>query len=374
MRWLLNVQQKWHDWLHDHSGVATIFTMLTIAILLGFAAMVVDVGHIVVARGELQNAADAAALAGARGYFPNAPPSGTPVPPDSISARAAAENYVNKNYADTQGLTIAPGDIHTGVWHWGNPGHFEETNVAYVHNTSTILAIQVTVRKDDTSNNPVSMTLARIFGVTEVNAQATAVAINEMPLGGTQKCGTSLFAVPKGCADNACASPNKEYVVHLRNDSDDNAGWASIIGSMSAERGKCLAQLIGTDCAVTLKKSCTTADCDPSIEVGGTIFTQNGVDSSIIQTLKDTLDKCTSCGKTLTLQVPVVEGECNSVKWNGTKKIVGVTTFTITQVDGPPVNTITGFIDCNTYTEVGPPAPPGAEFFGTVSLVPKLAQ
>ena len=47
-------------------GVVMIVFGLSIAILIGFLALVVDLGRTYVVRTELQNAADAAALAGAR--------------------------------------------------------------------------------------------------------------------------------------------------------------------------------------------------------------------------------------------------------------------------------------------------------------------
>ena len=46
-------------------GAMLITMSLFFITLIGFAAVAVDVGHLMVARNELQNAADAAALAGA---------------------------------------------------------------------------------------------------------------------------------------------------------------------------------------------------------------------------------------------------------------------------------------------------------------------
>ena len=46
-------------------GSMLVTASLFFIILIGFAALAVDVGHMMIARNELQNAADAAALAGA---------------------------------------------------------------------------------------------------------------------------------------------------------------------------------------------------------------------------------------------------------------------------------------------------------------------
>ena len=52
--------------IKDERGFALVFLGLTIVVFLGFAALAVDIGYLYAARNELQNAADAAALAGAR--------------------------------------------------------------------------------------------------------------------------------------------------------------------------------------------------------------------------------------------------------------------------------------------------------------------
>ena len=50
----------------DNKGSSAIIISLCITLLLGIAAFAIDIGYLCVARNELQNAADAGALAGAR--------------------------------------------------------------------------------------------------------------------------------------------------------------------------------------------------------------------------------------------------------------------------------------------------------------------
>ncbi len=52
--------------LSNQRGVTAIVVGITLAMLVGFGALAVDIGHLCVAHNELQNAADAGALAGAR--------------------------------------------------------------------------------------------------------------------------------------------------------------------------------------------------------------------------------------------------------------------------------------------------------------------
>lgn len=60
-------------------GAVIVFAALLLMVLLGFTALAVDIGHLAVVRNELQNAADAGALAGAGElYFTS---TGSPAPP-----------------------------------------------------------------------------------------------------------------------------------------------------------------------------------------------------------------------------------------------------------------------------------------------------
>ena len=53
-------------WVKRETGQSIILVAISIAMLCGVAALVVDVGMVSVSQGQLQNAADAAALAAAR--------------------------------------------------------------------------------------------------------------------------------------------------------------------------------------------------------------------------------------------------------------------------------------------------------------------
>ena len=71
--------------LHDQQGQTTAFVVLGIVALLGVAGLVIDVGHAYVVRSQLQNSANAAALA-ASGAVYNAQS-------DTVNATSEAEQY-----------------------------------------------------------------------------------------------------------------------------------------------------------------------------------------------------------------------------------------------------------------------------------------
>lgn len=72
-------------------GVVLIWFALFLPVLIGFIALAVDVSRLYLIRVELQNAADAAALAGTYKYADGA---------DSTAAKIKAENLATRNYAN----------------------------------------------------------------------------------------------------------------------------------------------------------------------------------------------------------------------------------------------------------------------------------
>ena len=68
--------------VREHKGATVVFVAIAMVMFLGFAALAVDLGYLYVVRGELQNAADAGALAGAQVLYVN---NGTAVNPERES-------------------------------------------------------------------------------------------------------------------------------------------------------------------------------------------------------------------------------------------------------------------------------------------------
>jgi hypothetical protein len=88
------------------SGSVAVWTVLWLAVLIAFLALVINVGHLMTARGELQNGVDAAALAGAlqlRGTAEELAP-----------ARAAATGYAAAHPTDRH--RVAANEIWFGAW------------------------------------------------------------------------------------------------------------------------------------------------------------------------------------------------------------------------------------------------------------------
>ena len=181
---------RWRRWLarsRDESGSVAVITAICLVFLVGFVALVVDVGHLYAVRSELQNAADAAALAGARALFPiNGYPDATLIPLTDppycdlavTSGRAAAASNQAGGVAN---LATAPADVQTGIWNWDAKSFTADAVPSY-----NINSVSATVRRDAVANQPVASWFAYILGVdsTPVNAlSVAAVGYVKQPIG-----------------------------------------------------------------------------------------------------------------------------------------------------------------------------------------------
>jgi hypothetical protein len=154
--------------------------------LVGMMAFSIDIGYIVVTQAELQNAADAAALAGAEKLqalyiqyysYPNQPnppqdpfTTATTNTGTSASPIYTAEQFSSYNKAGGVYITVPDQDVSLSYCSSGSapqapsyPGIFPNT-------------VTVTTRRDDVANGPLGLFFAPIFGVSQVNLTATASA------------------------------------------------------------------------------------------------------------------------------------------------------------------------------------------------------
>jgi Flp pilus assembly protein TadG len=172
---------------NNQQGVVAVIVAVCLVMLLGFIALSIDTSHLVVARNELQNAADAGALAGAGELYTddgqsvntNANQIGFDTAVANISDQVAVEvNWASGNVGDVQrghwsfGLGslprgFTPNDSTAPVALWG------VTTVELDENPNFINAVQVRSRRQ---NIPIASWFARIFGHDSFEGFAEAVA------------------------------------------------------------------------------------------------------------------------------------------------------------------------------------------------------
>jgi hypothetical protein len=186
--------------LKNQKGISVILVAVSIVALLGFTAFAIDFGHRHVVKNELQNAADAGALAGARqlyyedGSAVNAGQAPTAEQPDSanqVGKNAAVANIGQGVPVEVNWTTGNLGDVQRGHWSFGLTADLDKgfypndstlpTIIAGVSeqdldkNTDFINAVKVVARRQ-LSGTPVISFFARIFGFGDYELDAEAVA------------------------------------------------------------------------------------------------------------------------------------------------------------------------------------------------------
>jgi len=187
---------------HTERGAVTLLVALMIPVLLGIAALAVDVAYIQIVRNELQNDADAAALAGARHLR-----STTSAQPQWSVAEKMAQDAIALNSAD--GRMLLTGTVQSGYW---NPtqAHSSLQMLPMVPGSNDVPAVQVTLHKSHGLNDgEVPTFFARIWGMVSTPVTVTAIAGMSSP--GTIDPGGLFPLVASQCVYdtfwNSSASP-----------------------------------------------------------------------------------------------------------------------------------------------------------------------
>ncbi len=169
-------------------GAVAVWFALLLPILLGFAALAFDLTRLHLAKVELQNAADAAALAGARFLTP--PPNNS-IPYNWSAASDSAMAFAQHNYAN--GSKIQDANIDTG--YWNTQSHVFTVSTTISLNAFDVPAVRARLAISSTENNgPLRLFFAPILGIADPNVQASAIAVIYPSQGGT---GAFPFVVPK---------------------------------------------------------------------------------------------------------------------------------------------------------------------------------
>lgn len=150
-------------------GVVAVMVLAFLVTLLMFAALTVDVGAMYNTKGDLQRTADAAALAAAARLSQYE--DGSPVD----IARLVAKEFTEKNKVLGQYMTIDPGtDVVFGRANYDAPSN------EYTFTPTELMpdAVEVSVRHTaESPNGAVSLYFARVFGLTQTEMQASALAV-----------------------------------------------------------------------------------------------------------------------------------------------------------------------------------------------------
>ncbi|UCG04935.1 MAG: hypothetical protein JSV83_13495 [Desulfobacterales bacterium] len=180
-------KQRLCQLLNNQRGVSAVIIAICLIMLVGFIALAIDVGHLMVARNELQNAADAGALAGAGNLYLD---DGTAVNPNAnqFGYDAAIANLSERVPVEVNWPGENTGDVQRGHWSFGlgalPRGFYPNASLDTVDlwnatteeldaNLNFINAVRVRTRRHST---PIASYFARIFGFQSFQGSAEAVA------------------------------------------------------------------------------------------------------------------------------------------------------------------------------------------------------
>lgn len=137
----------------NQRGAVIIFVAAAMSAFIGFAALAIDVGFLMAARNELQNAADSAALAGASQLARGK---------DDNTIKQAAINAAGLNEASKNNIILNNGDIELGKWNWNS-----DSTDAFIKGATPFDAVKAKIE-----NHPVDL-----FFISDRELGAKAVAI-----------------------------------------------------------------------------------------------------------------------------------------------------------------------------------------------------
>ncbi len=344
-------------WREDN-GMVAVMVAAMLTVLVGMAGAAVDLGVVYTARGQLQNAADAAALAAADTILRY--DSDYTAQVDYDTAWATAQEIAGANQAVGVNLALLESDFVVGKWDpatgtWVATGGSDPAEVN---------AVQVTVRRDQRANSPVGTFFAGIVGVDRVELQATARAYVGYAGSVPQGAVALPIAVKAEALANEDGSPDCGRSLEFHSEPNENAEWTSFFDWPVNDP--------------TVREYACGCRPSPELKVGDQIFVTNGnLSNHTFQELAQRFQEegTDTDGDGLAdewmVVLPVVktgEGHCGC---SHTAEVVGFAYFQVTAVRPAPYKDVVGTLQCGM---VVPDSATGGEDFGARADHPKLIQ
>jgi Flp pilus assembly protein TadG len=361
----------------NEKGAVAIVVALLLTVFIGVAALAVDVGYMMVAKNELQNVADAAALAATRRlgaiYEPMVPSAVTTyicAGADETAVKLAATQVALSNKVAGSNAVIDSADVEIGNW--------TGATKTFVATPNQPDAVRVTAKRVGTSG--IGTFFATFFGRDKVPVWAEAVAA----LSGESTSGpgglpipigipTRWFTNPTFCGSRITFYPpcNKEPCTAA----DGCAGYTTFTDSPASASFIRNTIMPGIPSG-TYTSPATTAGVTKFNFTGGTLATlMNPPDYAFItlfNAMKGTGPSATDMDSdptTWTAKVVVYDAD-TCANPNKSLTVVGFTTIVITDVVGPPNPRVEGYVVCDNIDA----GRGGGGEYGTKSSIPGLVK
>ncbi|HJV65390.1 MAG TPA: TadG family pilus assembly protein [Geomonas sp.] len=333
-----------------------VLVALLMVVLLGLVGLVVDGGHLQVVRGELQNDADASALAGAVALFPSSGGSGGVLNPQWNDARKAANDFIAKNSSDSGKTPLRDGDVSVGYWNLAWTGDHEltpSTTLASDLTANDVPAVRVKVARADGSNGgEVPTFFMKVLG-TNSAAVSSKASVAMRGYAGSAPAGLLFPMALSSCMttqyfnQNPLPSPPTEIKIstpYLPGGAGCYTGqWTSFTTNSNSDK--------------TIQDYLKNPSTVPAISDGDKIFIQNGAEANLYNIASSYVGKdvimaiVDSLGKADTgSQMPVIGFATFHITGsdNQTKQITGYfvrfdTTLSGSSSGGTPSNLVAQF-------------------------------
>jgi hypothetical protein len=385
--------------MRDRKGATAVVVALCLVVLIGFVALAVDVGYMMTTRNELQNVADAAALAGARTlgrlYQCNGDLTDVTCPKpmpyenqltyvaDATAIKAAATDTALRNQAGgMSGITIDNAEIVIGNWDGTkqtSPKPIDcRSNPALSATLTSPDAVCVTARRDSSANGAINTFFAGILGINTVEVSAAATAAltgsSSMAPGGLPVAINKSWMSTLPCNSNLTFHPSSAGVC---------AAWHVYDGTTykqpSASKIRDMINAFAQNASPTpinpYNPPETIAGETQYDFTNGTLaslFTSTTIQNlfNVMRVLNDGKYDFDADAATWTTSVPIFDDITEGCNPNGDITIVGFATILITGVDPPPVTTIYATVKCDNVE----PGRGGGSYYGTKGAIPNLVQ
>ena len=307
-------------------------------------------------RAELQNAADAAALAGAGTLITWGEDYSVSAQPEVALAQAMAMAYQNTSQGIN--LELALEDITLGLWQ--EDAHaFDPDNIGASSDPNNLSACRVIVRRDLTINSPVPTIFLGILGIDTVNV--SAMSTGHLGWAGTVE--TGQVDLPIAVKEQALTGGGLicGEAIEFHSENDENGEWTSFFTYPSNDPN--------------VKKYVNGTHETPSLEVGDQINIINGNLSN--NTFDALADRFQSEGTDLDgdgtadwwkVLLPVIGDDGSGAT---TATVVGFATMIIHEVQTAPDKNIVATLQCGM---VVPGSKTGGGNFGSRAATPVLVE
>jgi hypothetical protein len=355
----MNPNHRTNTLLTNQRGVIAIIVALAGTVLLGMAALAVDIGYLNVAKNELQNIVDASALAGAgelsRQYLDE-----DFVAVDEGAIVTIAGNVANSNES---GFSI---QVQIGTWRTRVEGF-----IGTLGNRPN--AVRAIARRGSDGNSQIPTFFARIWSIVGLDAQADAVAA----LTGSKQVGPGELEIPVGISQQWFTGDFCDQNIQFYPTSGTTgcAGW-HVYEEWPANASKLRDDILGGMLDPPVTEPFTPPGLDLNTDpppafafTGGNLSTTlDNMTALYLQQCVVDLIKWPSGECVWSTEVVVYDEPCGENP-NQTVTIIGFASVEITAVIGPPPVLI-ATVECEKLI----PGGGGGTYYGTWGSIPGLVE